>query len=75
MNKRTFLSCLAFFGGLMYTIRDASARNQVLSRTTWVPPAGASAVRVRSWDENGNLVMDRIISIEDQKKFQIEAIK
>lgn len=77
MYRRTLLGGLAFLCASIYngSIGIAQARLRVISRTLWKPPEGASAVRVRAYDENGTLIMDKTIPIDDKQKFQIEALK
>lgn len=41
----------------------------------WKVPKNTNAIRVRSWDEEGNLVLDRNLTVNPNQLFQIDVVE
>lgn len=60
------LTCLPFFA----TISSATEKKSV----TWKVPTNVKRIRVRSWDKNGNEVMDTNLNVNPDQVFKIDVL-
>lgn len=71
MNKRlllTGLTALPFFSVL------AQAATPQRNTATWKVPSGVTKIRVRSWNADGTPDLDRVLNVEPNQVFRIDAI-
>lgn len=71
MNKRGILAGLASLPFLATAAAAVPARNSAV----WKVPEGVKKIRVRSWNPNGSKDMDRVLSVEPNQVFRIDAIE
>jgi len=70
MHKRLLLAgltALPFFA----TVTNAAQRNSAV----WRVPAGVKKIRVRSWNADGSIDMDRTLNVSPNQTFRIDAIE
>lgn len=70
MNKRSLLAgltALPFFA----IVANAAQRNTA----TWKVPPGVKKIRVRSWNADGSIDMDRTLNVQPNQTFRIDAIE
>jgi hypothetical protein len=62
------LSALPFFAAVATA---ATQRNNA----TWKVPAGVKKIRVRSWNPDGSIDLDRTLNVSPNQVFRIDAIE
>ena len=71
MNKRNLLAGLTALPFFAIVANAASQRNNA----TWKVPAGVTKIRVRSWNPDGSVDLDRTLNVEPNQVFRIDAIE
>jgi len=71
MNKRSLLAGLT---ALPFFAAVATAATQK-SSATWKVPAGVKKIRVRSWNPDGSIDMDRTLNVSPNQVFRIDSIE
>lgn len=85
MNKRGFIKTLGMKAGeisiimagigvgrsLVAEAQAASTRNTA----TWKVPPGVKKIRVRAWNPDGSVDLDRTLNVEPNQTFRIDAIE
>lgn len=82
MDKRNFIKALgtkvgavsiimAGIGVGRSTAADAAQRNTA----TWKVPPGIKKIRVRAWNPDGSVDLDRTLNVEPNQTFRIDAIE
>lgn len=82
MNKRNLLKGIGMKAGVLSvivagigvgrsTVAEAAQRNSAV----WKVPPGVKKIRVRSWNADGSVDMDRTLSVEPNQTFRIDAIE
>lgn len=71
-TKRSLLAGLTALPFLsVATLAATSQRNTA----TWKVPPGVQKIRVRSWNPDGSVDLDRTLSVEPNQTFRIDAIE
>lgn len=83
MNKRNFIKALGTKAGAISVIvagigigrstvaEAATQRNSA----TWKVPSGVKKIRVRAWNPDGSIDMDRTLNVSPNQTFRIDAIE
>lgn len=71
MDKRFLLAGLA---ALPFLSTAASASTQ-RNTATWKVPPGIKKIRVRSWNPDGSIDLDRTLNVSPNQTFRIDAIE
>lgn len=66
-----FLALLA----LPFTAVVAKTATSQKNSATWKVPAGVQKIRVRSWNPDGTVDLDRTLNVEPNQVFRIDAIE
>lgn len=75
MNKRALLIGAGTFAAVSIPmVIEAQAATQ-RNTATWKVPSGVKKIRVRSWNSDGSLDMDRTLSVQPNQTFRIDAIE
>jgi hypothetical protein len=71
MNKRSIMAGLLALPFISVAASAASQRNTA----TWKVPPGVKKIRVRSWNPDGSIDMDRTLNVSPNQTFRIDAIE
>lgn len=71
MDKRSLLAGLTALPFFVIVANAATQRNTA----TWKVPPGVKKIRVRSWNADGSIDMDRTLNVEPNQTFRIDAIE
>ena len=71
MDKRSLLAGLTALPFFAIVANAATQRNTA----TWKVPPGVKKIRVRSWNADGSIDMDRTLNVEPNQTFRIDAIE
>lgn len=71
MLKRNLLTGLVALPFLSIVSNAATQRNNA----TWKVPAGVKKIRVRSWNPDGSIDLDRTLNVLPNQVFRIDAIE
>jgi protein-disulfide isomerase len=71
MDKRFLLAGLAALPFLSTAASAATQRNTA----TWKVPPGVKKIRVRSWNADGTVDLDRTLNVSPNQTFRIDAIE
>lgn len=83
MNKRNFIKSLGMKAGALSfiavgigvgrsTVAEAASQRNT---ATWKVPPGVKKIRVRSWNADGSVDLDRTLNVEPNQTFRIDAIE
>lgn len=80
MNKRKFLGMaagpltliMAGIGVGRSTVAEAATQR---NSATWKVPPGIKQIRVRSWNADGSIDMDRTLNVSPNQVFRIDAVE
>jgi hypothetical protein len=53
----------------------AEAATSQRNTATWKVPAGVKKIRVRSWNPDGSIDLDRTLNVSPNQTFRIDAIE
>lgn len=71
MDKRSLLAGLTALPFFAIVANAASQRNTA----TWKVPPGVKKIRVRSWNPDGTVDLDRTLNVSPNQIFRIDAIE
>jgi hypothetical protein len=60
---------------LPFTAVVAKAATSQKNSATWKVPSGVQKIRVRSWNPDGTVDLDRTLNVEPNQVFRIDAIE
>ena len=72
MHKRSLLAGLT---SLPFFAIVANAATSQRNTATWKVPPGVKKIRVRSWNADGSVDLDRTLNVEPNQTFRIDAIE
>jgi hypothetical protein len=86
MNKRNFLKNFGMKAGTLSFIAagigvgrslvaEAQAATSQRNTATWKVPSGVKKIRVRSWNPDGTVDLDRTLNVSPNQTFRIDAIE
>jgi hypothetical protein len=71
MLRRSLLAGLSALPFLSVSASAATQRNSA----TWKVPSGVKQIRVRSWNADGSIDMDRTLNVSPNQVFRIDAVE
>jgi len=71
MLRRSLVAGLTALPFFAVVAAAASQRNSA----TWKVPAGVKQIRVRSWNPDGSIDMDRTLNVSPNQVFRIDAVE
>jgi len=79
MNKRKFLGMavgpLSFIAVATSPGYSKAASTSQRNSATWKVPPGIKQIRVRSWNADGSIDMDRTLNVSPNQVFRIDAVE
>lgn len=68
-------SLLAGLSALPFLSVAAAAATVQRNSATWKVPSGVKQIRVRSWNADGSIDMDRTLNVAPNQVFRIDAVE
>lgn len=76
MNKRNILIAAGSLAASIVPLAMAAeAATSQRNTATWKVPAGVKKIRVRSWNADGTVDLDRTLNVSPNQTFRIDAIE
>lgn len=75
MNKRNFIAVAGSLAAAIVPFTVAAQAATQRNNATWKVPAGVNKIRVRSWNPDGSIDLDRTLNVQPNQVFRIDAIE
>lgn len=75
MNKRNFIVLAGSLAAASVPLAVAAEAATQRNSATWKVPSGVKKIRVRAWNPDGSVDLDRTLNVEPNQTFRIDAIE